>query len=82
MESSAFIPFSSSSCKARIGTRQWKMIHEMPDTSLTGKNKQYNKQFKVVPIGGRRQETSLMLLSVPGAAVRSVTPVIPCIPYL
>lgn len=29
------------------------MIHEVPNTSLVGKNKQYNKQFEVVPIGGR-----------------------------
>ena len=38
------------------------MIHEMPNTSSIGKNKQYDKQFEVVPVGGRRQETSLVWL--------------------
>lgn len=36
-----------------------------------GKNKQYNKPFEVVSIGDRRQGASLVLLSVPCAAVRS-----------
>lgn len=49
------------------------MIHEILNTSWMGKNKQYNKQFEVVPIGDRRQEASLVLLSAPCTAVRTTT---------
>lgn len=76
MESSAFMPFASSSCKARIGTSPWKVIHQLPNTF--GKNKHCNNWFGVVPTGGRRQAISLILLSVPRVSARSVTVVIHC----